>query len=161
MLGTKSDGQIRLDLRLQDTRSGETMSAISEAGTEAHLLDLVSRAGERLREKLGVRAVTREEAAEVAIALPSKSETAKLYSEGLVRLRAFDALRARDLLQNAIAVEPDYALSHAALAKAWRNSAMTKMPGPKRRKPLTCPPACLGRSDSSWRDAIVRLPRVE
>jgi len=119
MLGTKSDGQIRLDLRLQDTRSGETMSAISEAGTEAHLLDLVSRAGERLREKLGVRAVTREEAAEVAIALPSKSETAKLYSEGLVRLRAFDALRARDLLQNAIAVEPDYALSHAALAKAW------------------------------------------
>src|SRR6266850_12865 len=119
MLGAKSDGQIRLDLRLQDTRNGETMSAISEAGTEAHLLDLVSRAGERLREKLGVRAVTREEAAEVAIALPSKSETAKLYSEGLVRLRAFDALRARDLLQNAIAVEPDYALSHAALAKAW------------------------------------------
>src|SRR5712664_3716182 len=119
MLGAKSDGQIRLDLRLQDTRSGETMGAISEAGTESHLLDLVSRAGERLREKLGVRAVTREEAAEVAIALPSKSETARLYSEGLVRLRAFDALKARDLLQSAIAVEPAYALSHAALAKAW------------------------------------------
>ena len=119
MLGTKLDGQIRLDLRLQDTRTGETMSAISEAGTEVHLVDLVSRAGERLREKLGVRAVTRKEAAEVAIALPSKSETARLYSEGLARLRAFDALRARDLLQNAIAVEPGFALSHAALATAW------------------------------------------
>lgn len=119
MLGAKSDGQIRLDLRLQDTRSGETMGAISEAGAEAHLLDIVSRAGERLRRKLGVQAVTREEAAEVVIALPSKSESAKLYSEGLVRLRAFDALRARDLLQNAIAVEPNYALSHAALATAW------------------------------------------
>ena len=119
MLGAKSDGQIRLDLRLQDTRNGETTGAFSETGTENHLLDLVSRAGEQLRTKLGVRAVTREEAAEVAIALPSKSETAKLYSEGLVRLRAFDALKARGLFQNAIAVEPAYALSHAALAKAW------------------------------------------
>src|SRR6266481_4169969 len=119
MLGAKSDGQIRLDLRLQDTRNGETTGAFSETGTENHLLDLVSRAGEQLRTRLGVRAVTREEAAEVAIALPSKSETAKLYSEGLVRLRAFDALKARELFQNAIAVEPPYALSHAALAKAW------------------------------------------
>src|SRR6266403_2013606 len=119
MLGAKSDGLIRLDLRLQDTRNGETTGAFSETGTEDHLLGLVSRAGEHLRTKLGVRAVTREEAAEVAIALPSKSETAKLYSEGLVRLRAFDALKASELLQSAIAVEPAYALSHAALAKAW------------------------------------------
>jgi DNA-binding winged helix-turn-helix (wHTH) protein/tetratricopeptide (TPR) repeat protein/TolB-like protein len=118
-LGAKSEGQIRLDLRLQDTRNGETVGAISEIGTEAHLLDLVSRAGEHLREKLGVRAVTQEEAAEVAIALPSKSETARLYSEGLARLRAFDALQARDLLRKAIAVEPNYAISHAALATAW------------------------------------------
>src|SRR5882724_4135458 len=119
MFGAKSDVQIRLDVRLQNTRNGETAGAFSETGTENHLLDLVSRAGEHLRTKLGVRAVTSEEAAEVAIALPSKSETAKLYSEGLARLRAFDALRARDLLQNAIAVEPGYALSHAALATAW------------------------------------------
>jgi DNA-binding winged helix-turn-helix (wHTH) protein/tetratricopeptide (TPR) repeat protein/TolB-like protein len=119
MLGGKPDGQIRLDLRLQDTRSGETIGAISETGTEGHLLDLVSRAGERLREKLGVRAVTQEEAAEVAIALPTKSESARLYSEGLASLRAFDALRARDLLQKAVDVEPNYALSHAALATAW------------------------------------------
>ena len=119
MLGAKSDVQIRLDVRLQNTRNGETTGAFSETGTETHLLDLVSRAGEHLRTKLGVRAVTREEAAEVAIALPSKSETAKFYSEGLDRLRAFDALKASELLQSAIAVEPAYALSHAALAKAW------------------------------------------
>jgi eukaryotic-like serine/threonine-protein kinase len=118
-LRSKSAGQIRLDLRLQDTRNGETIGYISEAGTEDHLLDLVSRAGELLREKLGVRAVTQQEAAEVAIALPSKSETARLYSEGLARLRAFDALKARDLLQKAAAVEPDYALLHSSLAKAW------------------------------------------
>jgi tetratricopeptide (TPR) repeat protein len=119
MLGENSHSQIRLDLRLQDTRSGETADVISETGTESHLLDLVSRAGEHLRQKLGVRGVTSEEAAEVAIALPSHSETAKLYSEGLAKLRVFDALAARDLLRQAVAAEPDYALSHAALAKAW------------------------------------------
>jgi DNA-binding winged helix-turn-helix (wHTH) protein/tetratricopeptide (TPR) repeat protein/TolB-like protein len=120
MFGSKSDGQIRLDLRLQDTRSGETACAISEAGTESHLLDLVSRAGEQLREKLGVRAVTREEAAQVAIALPSRADTAKLYAEGLTKLRVFDALTAQDLLSKAVAAEPNYALSHAALSTAWQ-----------------------------------------
>lgn len=119
LLGNKTDGPLRLDLRLQDTRSGETVGAISEAGTSERLLDLVSRAGERLREKLGVRAVTREEAAEVATALPLKSETAKLYSEGRAKLRTFDALSARNLLSEAVRVEPNYALSHAALATAW------------------------------------------
>src|SRR5580704_15398830 len=118
-LGAKSEGQIRLDLHLQDTRSGETVAAISELGTEARLLDLVSRAGEHLREKLGIRAVTREEAAEVAIALPSNSQTTKLFSQGLAKLRVFDTLAARDLLLRAVAAEPQYALSHAALASAW------------------------------------------
>ena len=119
MLGSSSDGQIRLDLRLQDTRSGETAGAVSESGTEAHLLDLVSRAGEHLRRKLGVRAATTAEAAEVAIALPTKAETAKPYSEGLAKLRVYDALAARDLLQQAASAQPGYALSHAALAAAW------------------------------------------
>jgi eukaryotic-like serine/threonine-protein kinase len=119
LVGAKADGPLRLDLRLQDTRSGETVGAISETGTPDHLLDLVSRAGERLRAKLGVPAVTREEAAEVATALPIKPETAKLYSEGRAKLRTFDALAARDLLLKAVAVEPNFALSHAALATAW------------------------------------------
>src|SRR6266851_3435894 len=118
-VGGKSDGQLRLDLRLQDTRSGETTDALSETGTESQLLDLISRAGERLRTKLGVRAVTIAEAAEVAVALPSKSDTAKLYSQGLTKLRVFDALAARDLLLKAVATEPDYALSHSELASAW------------------------------------------
>jgi len=115
-LGAGAEEQIRLDLRLQDTRSGETVGAFSETGTEAHLSDLISRAGERLRQNLGVRAVTKEEAAEAATAVPVKAETAKLYSEGLQKLRDFDALAARTLLTKAIALEPDYAPSHAALA---------------------------------------------
>jgi eukaryotic-like serine/threonine-protein kinase len=119
VLDQTAGGQVRLDLRLQDTRDGETIGAVSESGTEAHLFDLVSQAGEQLRSRLGVQAVTRREAAEIAVALPSNHDAARFYSEGLAKLRVFDALASRDSLQKAIEIEPDYAPSHAALASAW------------------------------------------
>ncbi len=119
MLGSDSGGQLRLDLRLQDARTGETVVAVSESGTESRLFGLVADAGEELRSKLGAGAITTEQAAEVATALPSKSEAAHLYWEGLAQLRVFNALAARDLLLRAVAAEPSYALSHSALATAW------------------------------------------
>jgi eukaryotic-like serine/threonine-protein kinase len=118
-LGKGSGNQVRMDLLLQSTQDGETIAAVSEAGTEAHLFDLVAHAGEQLRAKLGVQAVTSRQAAEVAVALPSNHDAARFYSEGLAKLRVFDALAARDLLQQAIVLEPDYAPSHSALAIAW------------------------------------------
>ena len=68
---------------------------------------------------MGIEAVTQQQAAEVAVALPSSHEAARWYSEGLARLRVFDALAARDLFQKAIAIEPKYALSYSAFASAW------------------------------------------
>jgi DNA-binding winged helix-turn-helix (wHTH) protein/tetratricopeptide (TPR) repeat protein len=118
ILGDKSEGRIRMDLRLQDANTGESIGAFSESGSEAGLSDLVSRAGERLRQTLGVRGTTKEEAAEVATSVPVKAEAVRLYSEGLAKLRAFDALSARTLLTEAVAAEPKYAGSHSALANA-------------------------------------------
>jgi DNA-binding winged helix-turn-helix (wHTH) protein/tetratricopeptide (TPR) repeat protein len=117
-LGATSKGQIRLDLRLQDTRNGETIGAFSESGSESDLSNLIARAGERLRQTLGVPATTKEEAAEVATNVPMKADTARLYSQGLAKLRDFDALAARTLLTEAVQLEPNYAASHAALANA-------------------------------------------
>jgi len=118
-LSVNSASQIRLDLRLLDARTGETLYANSETGSQENLFDLVSRAGEKLRANLGIRRITKEEAVEVATALPSNAEAARLYAEGLSKVRVFDALSARDSLVKAIAAEPNYALSHAALATAW------------------------------------------
>jgi eukaryotic-like serine/threonine-protein kinase len=118
-LETSPTRQIRLDLRLFDTLTGETLYADSQTGSQENLFDLVSRAGEKLRANLGVRRITKEEAVEVATALPSNPEAARLYAEGLSKVRVFDALSARDSLGKAIATEPNYALSHAALATAW------------------------------------------
>jgi eukaryotic-like serine/threonine-protein kinase len=118
-LGEKSGARIRLDLRLQDTLAGETIADVAVVGSEAELFDMVSRAGSRLREKLGVEAVSPEEAVSVRASLPSNREAARLYSEGLARLRALDAPEARDLLEQAVAADPKFALAHSALAEAW------------------------------------------
>ena len=53
-LGKESGGQIRLDLRVQDTVAGETLPMVSESGTEKDLFVLVSKAGAKLRKELGV-----------------------------------------------------------------------------------------------------------
>ena len=118
-LGEKPDTRIRLDLHLQDTVAGETVADVAVVGGEADLFDMVSQAGSQLREKLGVEAISPVEAVRVRGSLPSNRDAARLYSEGLARLRVFDALDARDLLQRAIAADPMYPLAHSALAEAW------------------------------------------
>jgi TolB-like protein len=107
-LGQKSNGRIRVDLRLQEAATGETIAEVATTGSETELFDLVTRAGLQLREKLGVEAVSADQAAGVRASAPANSEAARLYAEGLGKLRVFDALAARDLLVKAVAVEPGY-----------------------------------------------------
>ena len=51
--------------------------------------------------------------------MPSTTEAARLYSQGMSRLRLFDAPAAEKLLSKAVSVDPDFALGHSALASAW------------------------------------------
>jgi len=116
---TDAGGRIRIDVRLQDTAAGDTVASLTESGTQAEVLDLVSRAGRSLRARLGVGELSTAAAAEARAALPSSPQAAELYARGLDRLRVFDALGARDLLQQAVAADPRHALAHSALAEAW------------------------------------------
>ncbi len=118
-LGKEGKGHIRLDMRLQETAGGELMSEEAVTGSEEKLFDLVSRAGSRLRAKLGLGDISLEEAVQVKTSLPANPEAARLYSEGLAKLRIFDALAARELLLQAVAADPKYPLSHSALSDAW------------------------------------------
>ena len=118
-MGKDGGGKIRLDFRLQDTTAGETIVSISETGTEEELLDLVSRTGTELRQKLGVGGISETQASDIKASLPANPEAARYYSEGLAKLRVFEALEARDLLQKAVVADPKHAPSHAALAAAW------------------------------------------
>jgi tetratricopeptide (TPR) repeat protein len=118
-LGEPGGGKIRLDVRLQDAAMGETIATVTDAGREQDLLDLIARAGARLRERLDIGGVSAEDRERVRASLPSNPEAARLFVEGLARLRQFDALGARDLLKRAAALEPEHALSHSVLGKAW------------------------------------------
>jgi len=111
--------QIRLDVRLQDALVGETSAAISERGSELQIDDLVSRAGATLRQKLGVGEISPAEAGAVKATLPSNPEAIRFYTEGIAKLHVFDALSARDLLEKAVAADPEYPLAHSALAATW------------------------------------------
>jgi len=118
--GNASEGQIRIDLWLQDAKTGDLAATVSEKGSDRELDDLATRAGADLRRKLGVGEITPSDAALVRASLPSNPEAVRLYSEGLAKLRVVDAVGARDILQRAVAADPEYALGHSALADAWK-----------------------------------------
>jgi len=66
--------------------------------------------------------MTEAEAGAVRASVASNSEAARLYAQGLAKLRVFDALGARELFGRAVAADPNYALAHSALAEAWGKS---------------------------------------
>jgi serine/threonine protein kinase/Tfp pilus assembly protein PilF len=118
--GNASVGQIRIDLWLQDAKTGDIAATVSEKGSDSELDDLATRAGADLRRKLGVGEITPSEAALVRASLPSNPTAVRYYSEGLAKLRVVDAIAARDLLEKAVAADPEYALGHSALADSWK-----------------------------------------
>lgn len=118
-MGQASGSRLRVDLRLQDAREGSTLLSVAETGTEAELFDVVSRAGAQLRRRLGVQDVSAAEAAAVRASIPANPEAARLYADGLARLRVHDALGARTALESAAKLDPNFPLTHSALADAW------------------------------------------
>jgi serine/threonine protein kinase/tetratricopeptide (TPR) repeat protein len=117
--GQNSNGNIRLDLRAQDAVAGETIAEVAVTGTRADPFDMASRAALQLRRKLGLEAVSPADTLTVKASLPANPEAARLYAEGLARLRVFDALAGRDLLRRAVAADPNFPPARSALATAW------------------------------------------
>lgn len=111
------DGETRIDVRLQDAASGTTLASISKRGKD--LDAIVTSAGADLREKIGVGSVSLEESAEVTAAMPANDEARQLYSEGLAKLRTFEYVTARDLLQKASIADPNSATIYSALAETY------------------------------------------
>jgi len=118
-LGTQGQRQIRLDVRLQESASGNVLQELAQTGAESDLFRLASSIGTQLRRRLGVPAVSPSEQAEELASLPSNPEAARLYALGITKLRQFDALAAKDLLEQAAELDPKFSLSHAMLARAW------------------------------------------
>ncbi|HEX6158658.1 MAG TPA: protein kinase, partial [Thermoanaerobaculia bacterium] len=109
---------LRLDVRVQRTGSGETAAAFGTAGAESDLFTLVSRAGEELRSRLGADARLAE-GLDLRRAVPVNSEAAKFFAEGVARMREFDAVGARERLEKAVAADPQFALAYGELSDTY------------------------------------------
>jgi DNA-binding winged helix-turn-helix (wHTH) protein/tetratricopeptide (TPR) repeat protein len=115
----KDEKRIRLDLRVQDTNDGETIAEEAITGDRDNLYDLATRAGTRVRQRLGLSPNSTGEAMAARVALPSNEKSARLYVGGRAKLWAFDFLGARDVLIEAVTADPQYPLAHSALSEAW------------------------------------------
>ena len=118
-IGEGDHGQVRLDVRMQDGKTGEILCETAQVGGTQDLFRLVSQIGAQLRGRLGVEPLQASDEAGVLAALPLDPEAARFYSLGVAKLRQFDALAAKDLLEQAAAADPKFSMVHAMLARAW------------------------------------------
>jgi DNA-binding winged helix-turn-helix (wHTH) protein/tetratricopeptide (TPR) repeat protein/TolB-like protein len=118
-LGTRADGKIRIDLRVLKAPEGDTAASLAEVGTENGLFELVPLLGRKMRRELGWADPSPEQAKAVQALQPGNPEAARLYAEGLAKLRVYDAQGARDLLKQAAQADPGSAVIHSALSRAW------------------------------------------
>ncbi|MES1244517.1 MAG: tetratricopeptide repeat protein [Acidobacteriota bacterium] len=119
VLPGRSDGQIRLDVQVLRMPDGEMAASLAEVGTEPELFDLIGHTGSELRESLGLQELSPQQEREARALQPSNPEAARLYAQGLEKLRANSHLGAVELLRQAAEADPRSASIHAALAQAW------------------------------------------
>jgi tetratricopeptide (TPR) repeat protein len=111
--------QIRLDVFIRDTFTGETVKTSSFLGDRAHIFALATQAGASLREALNLPPASSLSLGGVRAALPLDPDAARFYAEGLQYLRTFDDAKAVDLFTKAEQIEPLHAMTHFGLARGW------------------------------------------
>jgi len=154
-LGRPGKGRIRLDLRLQDARTGETLSEEAVTGQENEIFELVGQAGGHLRDRLGAGGLSTTQSATIRATLPANPDAARLYAEGLVKLRSYEHLAARDLLLEAVKLEPSHAMAHSALAAAWKGLGYDMKAQEEARKAWELSPG-LERENQLWVEGSYR-----
>lgn len=117
--GSAEDASLRVDVALQDARTGALVASVSNESAVPGLILLVRRAGATLRGRLGAHSPDAETLSLVANAQPPSVDVARRVGFALDALQHYDAARARDELLEAIAEAPGYAPAYTYLAQAW------------------------------------------
>ncbi len=117
--GSADNAPLRVDIALQDTRSGALVASVSDQSVVAGLIALAAQAGASLRGKLGAHAPDAQTLGLVPNAQPPSLDVARRLGFALDALEHYDAARARDELLEAVAEAPGYAPAYVYLAQAW------------------------------------------
>ena len=117
----KVGDSLRVDIYLQETKTGKTVLHFTQTRPPSQLLGLISQTGTDLRKALGIGPPTDNQtyATALAASVPVDPTALQLYAEGLQQLRLFDGPQALPLLQHSIDIDPSYPLVHAALADTY------------------------------------------
>jgi DNA-binding winged helix-turn-helix (wHTH) protein/tetratricopeptide (TPR) repeat protein/TolB-like protein len=119
IVGPTDRERLRLDVRMQDAKTGEILTEIAEIGGTSEVFQVVARVGDQLRDRLGIPTLQGTDQAGVLASSPTDREGARLYALGLAKMREFDWLAAKDLLEQASRIDPKFPLLHLNLAVAW------------------------------------------
>jgi DNA-binding winged helix-turn-helix (wHTH) protein/tetratricopeptide (TPR) repeat protein len=117
--GSTDDAPLRVDIALQDTRTGALVASVSEQTEVSGVIALATQSGATLRRKLGVGPPETGTPGLIANARPPNLDVARRLGFALDALRQYDAARARDELLEAVAEAPGYAPAYSLLAQAW------------------------------------------
>ncbi|MEO6927073.1 MAG: winged helix-turn-helix domain-containing protein, partial [Rhodanobacter sp.] len=117
--GSSDAPQLRIDLSIQDARTGAAVATLSRHGAVVDLPQLVAQTGAALRNDFGATPAAPRDLREVANAQPPSAEVARRIGFALDALHKYDPARARDELLLAIAQAPGYAPAYMHLAQAW------------------------------------------
>ena len=117
--GSSDSAPLRVDIEVQDTRSGTLIASVSDQAAAAGVIALATQVGATLRGKLGLRFPQAGTLGLIANARPPSLDVARRVGFALDALRQYDAARARDELLDAVAEAPGYAPAYTLLAQAW------------------------------------------
>lgn len=116
---TAGDSSLRIDIAVQEVKSGHSLTRFSQQASLAELSNLVRQIGSTVRVRLGVPAEAGAALAQLASAQPPSVDVARLMGIAYDAMQHYDASRARDALLQVITEAPGYAPAYAALSEAW------------------------------------------
>jgi len=118
VVGVAGTHKILWNIRLIDTKTGESLGSVTRNPTESELTDIVSGAGAEVRAKLGVT-VSDVDKRGADRALPANPQASQAYAAGKAALENFEYAKARDSFLAAVQADPNNAEIRSALAQAW------------------------------------------
>lgn len=116
--GGNAGKRVRVDVKVQDAKTGDLVTSIHETGQLEQLFDLTSSAGTRLLVSLDLPAAPGTDEPNSAFKSIAP-EAVWEYMKGLESSRADDFVAATDHFEKAIAKDSRFHAAHLALADVW------------------------------------------
>ena len=118
IVGEGRERQLRLDVRLQEAKSGEILTELAEVGAAEDLFHFVSRVEASSASNWAFLRWKRLGMPMFSPRYRQTGEAARFYSLGLAKLREYDYPSARGLFAEATKADPKFPLSYSMLSRA-------------------------------------------